>query len=461
MTGSPRSRVWRARILPRAGITSALVALVALVALAGGTRPAAADAVGAPLADPGPVDELVVELFWMEGCPHCHTEWELLDELVDRYPGLVVDDHEVSRSEAARQRFAEAGATYGFEPRAVPTTIIDGQVWVGFDDRTAVEIEAVITAALAAPEPSGPVLPSGDDPPGDDPTGDDVEAAAGEIIDVPLLGEIDVGDRSLLVATVLIGFVDGVNPCSLWVLSVLLGLVLHSGSRQRVLAVGVTFLVVTTAMYGLYIVGVYTLLAYVAYLTWIQRGVAVVAGTIGAINVWSWAFPDRGPSLSIAAKHKPGIYRRGRELARSDGSLLALMGATAALAVGVSLAETPCTAGFPIIWTGLLADQGVGGMAAVGLFTLYMGVFLLDELLIFGAMVVTMRAVKMQERHGRALKLLSGVVMLALAGAMAFDPDRLSTVGGSLAVFGGAGLVTALVLGAERVLRHPRPHPVT
>ena len=49
--------------------------------------------------------------------------------------------------------------------------------------------------------------------------------------------------------------VDGVNPCSLWVLTMLLALVLHSGSRRRVMAVGGTFLLVTSLMYGLYIVG--------------------------------------------------------------------------------------------------------------------------------------------------------------------------------------------------------------
>lgn len=450
MTGSARSPGWRALV--------AILGAVVVLALAALPAGAAGDTAG----DEGASGGVVVELFWMEGCPHCHAEWELLDALAARYPDLVVDDHEVSGSEEARQRFVEAGLRYGFEPRAVPTTIIDGVVWVGFDDRAAAEIEAAVVAAMDRPPatvaPAGPAA----DGTADEATGADrPELASGDVIDVPFVGEVDLGGRSLVVATLLIGFVDGVNPCSLWVMSVLLGLVLHSGSRRRVLAVGTVFLAVTTAMYGFYIAGVYTLLAYVAYLAWIQRGVAVIAGTIGAVNVWSWAFPGRGPSLSISDRHKPGIYRRGRELARADTSIGALLGATAVLAVGVSLAETPCTAGFPIVWTGLLADAEVGAATAVGLFALYMAVFLVDELVIFAGIVVTMRAVKLQEHQGRALKLLSGVVMLALAGAMAFAPDLLSSVGGTAALFGGAGLVTLVVLALERIVGHRavRPHP--
>lgn len=444
MTGSARSPGWRALV----AILGAVLVLAVAAAPAGATDGTADDG----------GDAVVVELFWMQGCPHCHAEWELLDELAARYPDLVVENHEVSASEEARQRFVEAGIRHGFEPRAVPTTIIDGVVWVGFDARTAAEIEAAVVAAVGSPPttaaPSGPAVDGTADE-----AADEAELASGEIIDVPFVGEVDLGGRSLVMATLLIGFVDGVNPCSLWVMSVLLGLVLHSGSRRRVLAVGSVFLAVTTAMYGFYIAGVYTLLAYVAYLAWIQRGVAVIAATIGAVNVWSWAFPGRGPSLSISDRHKPGIYRRGRELARADTSIWALLGATAVLAVGVSLAETPCTAGFPIVWTGLLADAEVGAVTAVALFALYMAVFLVDELVIFAGIVVTMRAVKLQEHQGRALKLLSGVVMLALAGAMAFAPDLLSSVGGTAALFGGAGLLTLLVLAVERVVGHRAVHP--
>ena len=69
-----------------------------------------------------------------------------------------------------------------------------------------------------------------------------------------------------------------------------------------------------------------------------------------------------------------------RGVARPDRGLTATLAGTAALAVGVSLLETPCTAGLPLLWTSMLADQAVPTMTAVALFAVYMTVFLIDAL---------------------------------------------------------------------------------
>ena len=90
----------------------------------------------------------------------------------------------------------------------------------------------------------------------------------------------------------------------------------------------------------------------------------------------------------------------------ADRGLPAVIAGTVALAVGVSLLETPCTAGLPLLWTSLLADAGVSTATAAGLFAIYMAVFLLDELIVFGVAVFTLRAAKLQERHGRLLKIV-------------------------------------------------------
>ncbi len=399
------------------------VALALLVLLAGG----AAVAAQAPEADDQPPVE--VTLFWIDGCPHCATEHEFLEELLAGRDDVILVDYEVSGDAGNRRRFAETAAGMGFEPRAVPVTIIGDEYWVGFSQSIGAQIANAVDQALA---------------------GRDIEPARKSVIDVPGLGEVDLGDRPLLASTLLIGFVDGFNPCSLWVLSILLALVLHSGSRRRVLLVGIVFIAVTTALYGLYIIGVYTLLTYVAYLSWIQRGAAVVAGAFAVVNLKDYFWPGRGPSLSISEDRRPGLYRRMRDLGRSDQSLKAVLGGTVALAVGVSLIETPCTAGFPILWTDLLSARGASTATAIALFGVYMAVFLIDELAVFGAAVVTMRATKLQEHHGRFLKLLAGTVMLALAITLAIDPDWLGSITGAAIVFGVAGAVAVAVEVVDR-----------
>ena len=116
----------------------------------------------------------------------------------------------------------------------------------------------------------------------------------------------------------------------------------------------------------------------------------------------------------------------------------------------MSLAETPCTAGLPLLWTDMLSSRDVSGAGTAVLFGLYLLVFLLDELALFAIAVVALRSVKMQEHHGRALQLLSGTLMVALALTMVVAPQWLESVTGTSAVFVAAGLVVAAVLAVDR-----------
>lgn len=367
-----------------------------------------------------------IVLFHGEGCPHCADERAFLAELRERRSDITVAEYEVWYDEGNRALLSEYEQHLGFTAQGVPVTIVGDRVWIGFSESIGSQIEqALPSASTEEPAPS--------------------EAEVGPSVDVPLLGSFSLAGSSLVTATLVIGFVDGVNPCSLWVLSVLLAIVLHSGSRRRVALVGATFLSITAGMYGLYIVGFYSALDYLDQMVWIRIVVAAIAFTFGLLQLLDGLAPGRAPSLSISAEAKPGLYRRMRRLSASDQNLPALLGGTAVLAVGVSLLETPCTAGLPLLWTTLLADQGVPRHEAIALFALYMLVFLLDELLLFAAAVVTMRATRVQERHGRALKILAGSVLLTLAMTMIVMPEALTTVAGTLVVFGTSGLLAVLL----------------
>lgn len=382
-----------------------------------------------------------VVLFHGEGCAHCADEREFLADLRERRADLTVAEYEVWYDESNRALLAEYEARLGFTAQGVPVTIVGDRVWIGFSDSIAAQIEQALPApgdAELTPE----------------------ESAAGPSVDVPLVGTMSLAGSSLVTTTVVIAFVDGVNPCSLWVLSVLLAIVLRSGSRRRVMLVGVTFLTITAGMYGLYIVGFYSALDYLDQMVWIRIVVAAIAGTFGVLQLLDGLAPGRAPSLSISADAKPRLYRRMRRLSRPDQSLPSLLGGTAVLAVGVSLLETPCTAGLPLLWTSLLADQGVPRAEAVALFAIYLLVFLIDELLLFGAAVITMRATRVQERHGRALKILAGSVLVTLAVTMIVAPQALTSPVGSLVVFGTAGLLSALLWWASaRSARSREPVP--
>ncbi|MCD9622695.1 hypothetical protein [Rhabdothermincola salaria] len=438
---SPATASRRQRILAAAAALLGLLALVVLVAVP--ARPAGAQEDGGR--DGVDRSEVVVEVFWGDGCPHCEALLQFLDELTGRVDGVTVVAREVWYDRAAQQLMGERARAIGVRSDAVPLTIVGDQAWVGYSGPIGAQIEAAVLRQRggAAPAPSG-----GDAVP---------DAGEATVIDVPLVGEVDVQGRSLLVATALIAVVDGLNPCSLWVLTMLLALVLHTGSRRRVAAIGGTFLFVTTLVYGLFIVGVYGAMSLVGSLGWIRALVAVFAICFGLVNVKDYLWFGAGPSLTIADERKPRLYRRARSLAGADLALPAALVAAAVMAAGVALVELPCTAGFPVVWSDLVANTGASGATFGVLLAVYLVVYLLDELVVFGAAVVTMRVTKLQERHGRALKLVGGMVMIVIGFTIVTAPQVLEEPVGSLVVFLVAAGLSALVVLVDRVVRRRLP----
>jgi len=408
--------------LPRRGGLGFRAALALVMAAAALLVPGGAPS---PTRAQDPVAEpVVITLFWGDGCPHCAAEHAFLDGLLERHPGVAVEAYEVWSDADNQALLRRTAAERGFEATGVPVTLVGDRHWIGYSDAIGAEIEAAVVlelAATAAPPDAAP-----------QPT-----PSATEPVTLPIIGEVDASG-SLLATTAVIALVDGFNPCSLWVLSILLAMVLHSGSRRRLLAVGITFLAVAGVAYGLFMLGLFAVMDWIGYATPVRLAVAGLVGVFGIVAIKDYLWFGRGPTFSIPEQRKPGIVRRSRELAISQRSLLVIVPMTALLAAGVALLELPCTAGFPVMWNAILAERGVAGIEFAALLALYLAIYLLDELALFAAALVTMRATKMQERHGRALKLVAGTVMLALAVVMAVAPDLLDSVVGAVAVFGGA-----------------------
>jgi cytochrome c biogenesis protein CcdA len=397
--------------------------------------------------------EVPVYFFWGDGCPVCALQKPFMDELAQKYPQVKVYALEVYYVEENLEYFFAMADKHGFSPNAVPTTFIADEVWIGFRDPMKSEMEAKVLECTDnscpdygrgvvhfEPEREIPSAPVEADP--------IVEPSPekANVIEIPLIGSIDLNQHSLFFSTAVISFVDGFNPCSLWVLTLLLALVIHSGSRKRIFLVGFTFLLTTTAVYGLFIAGLFSVFTFVSFIGWIQVVVALLALTFAMINIKDYFWYKSGVSFTISDKHKPRIYKGLRGIMESGKSTWALIGATVAMALGIALVELPCTAGFPVLWTNIVSTQNPGTGTFLLLLGLYMLIYLLDELVIFFTAVFTLKASKFEEKHGRVLKLVGGMVMLALALVLLIDPDLMNNISDSLLIFAGAFGITLLIL---------------
>jgi thiol-disulfide isomerase/thioredoxin len=396
---------------------------------------------------------VVIYLFWGDGCPHCAAAKPFLQDLTEQYPGTEIRSYEVWYVEENQVLLHKMGSALAFEPKAVPTIILGDRSWVGYNEQIALEIEdAVKACSTHGCKDAGVGIIPGITAAAEVENAPSPGSGSVDVLQVPLLGEIHLAAQSLWISTALISFVDGVNPCSVWVLTMLLAITLHTGSRKKVVTIGLIFLTVTAAIYALFIAGMFTMFTVVSFVGWIQIVVALVALFFGLVNIKDYFWYKQGLSFTIPDGKKAGIYTRMRRLVDASQSFWGLAGATVVLAAGVSLVEFSCTAGFPVLWTNLLVAQKVTGATFVLLLLLYLVIYQLDEMAIFFVAVFTLKASKLEEKHGRILKLIGGTLMLTLAGVMLVNPALMNNLASSLVIFGAAALATGLVLLVHRVV---------
>ncbi|HWQ46279.1 MAG TPA: hypothetical protein VN376_05395 [Longilinea sp.] len=398
----------------------------------------------APFPIPSDPQEAVIVVFWGEGCNNCESEFNYLDQLQSFYPTLRVVRYEVLNDTAGRELFYEIADTYGFEPRNVPTTLIGNRYWIGFNPDSQSEMVDTLELCLqnGCPDPvENPGI-----------VGSIESGSTTDVITLPFFGTINLEHQSLFLSTLLIAFVDGFNPCSLWVLSILLGITLHTGSRKKILFIGAIFITVTAGVYALFIAGLFTVFTFVNFIGWIQVIVALLALFFAGVNIKDYFWYKEGVSFTIDDAKKPGIYKSIRRVMEAGDSMWALAGATVIMSAGVSLVEFTCTAGFPVLWSTLIAEQHVPLLTFILLLLLYLIIYQIDEIGIFLAAVFTLKANKMEEKEGRVLKLIGGMLMLTLAVVMLVSPEIMNKVSTSLLVFGIAFAASMIILLIHRMI---------
>ncbi|MFQ6538184.1 MULTISPECIES: glutaredoxin family protein [Aphanothece] len=340
----------------------------------------------------------VLEVFVREGCPHCAQAEQFLPELRQQRPDLQVRLRRLEADPAAIDDLLRASSQAGIQAPGVPTFVIAGQVLVGFDGPAGRGRELLALVDRQAPS-SAPVR-------------------------LGPLGALDVGRLGLPLFTLVLGLLDGFNPCAMWVLLFLLSLLVHWRDRRRLALVAGTFVLVSGAVYYAFMAAWLNVFLLLGFATWLRLLLGALALLVGGVNLLEFWREGSRFTLSIPDSAKPGLYERMRAVTLSRSLLPALTG-VAALAVVVNGVELLCTAGFPAVYTAVLSQQQLSPLAHYGYLGLYIVGYIADDALMVSLAVLALGSQRLTERAGRWLKLISGGVMVALALVLLLRPGWL------------------------------------
>jgi hypothetical protein len=421
------------------------VSCVAIVSAVSMTGPAVAeDDIWSHMDDNG---DVVVDLYFVysSACPHCKRALPFIEDLERSLPWLNVVWLQADSGDPQVERAAlVAAADVGETISGVPVFMFCDTMITGYDGPEG--IGAQISTALNAchtshitrgfPEPSA--------------------TGPGQEIAVPGLGNVAASSVPLPVFTAVVAGLDAFNPCAFFVLLFLLSLLVHAQNRTRMAVVGMTFIAISGILYFAFMAAWMNVFLVTSHLPWITTAAGVAAIAIALLNVKDYASPGSRSSLHIPETAKPNLYVRMRWLI-GDNRLIPVLGATAALAVVANSYELVCTAGLPMVFTRVLTLHDLSTAEYYGYLALYNMIYVIP---LFGIVIVFLRTLgsrKLQAEEGRALKLLSGTMMLGLGSVLLFAPEMLEQIGVAIGILAGAIMVTIIVILIDRLIHRSVP----
>lgn len=346
-----------------------------------------------------------INIFYSPTCPHCEKEREFLNQLKEKYPDIVINEYEVMSNQDNQKLLADFYEKYNVpqnERGYVPATFTSTKYFVGFNDQVAQGIEDCLKECLGGQ----PVV-------------------ASQKIKVPLLGEVNLAKLSLPFLTILLGTLDGFNPCAMWVLVILVSLLLSLKSRKKIALVGGIFIFAEGLLYFLFMTAWLNAFLALSYVSLIRIAIGLFGIIFGIWRLRDFIYWKPGTCKVVGdMKSQKKIMDKIKNVLKPSAVPATILGVIG-LAFGVNVIEFFCSAGFPTIYTRILSLQNLSSLQYY-LYLLFYNIFyMLDDFIVFGVAFFTMSRFDFSDKYNRWSTLIAGILILVLGALLIFKPGLL------------------------------------
>ncbi len=389
--------------------------------------------VNAEVVKPESQDIVHVQVFERGDCSHCVDQSEFLDkELATR------DDFDVIKydlADAANRELFNRFTTSENLTKSTPITLIGNRVIQGFDkaDTTGRLILDAIEAAKSQPyrtfqeylENGGSeeVVTKVENGVCDEGEECELEEDEPYYVSIPFVGSVNIKEYSLPVLSLVLGFIDGFNPCAMWVLVTFLLILVQIGDRKRMWQIAGLFMIAEAVMYYLILnVWMYTW-DFVGLDNVITPIVGLVAIGGGLFFLWEWKTSD-GTCKVTNQKQRSKTRARVHRLVEAEMTLFTVLGIIG-LALSVNIIEFACSIGIPQAFTKILDLNYLSMIEKQFYMFLYILMYMVDDVIVFGIALYSIEKIGITQKYSKACNLIGGLLMLFLGALLIFAPDWL------------------------------------
>ena len=371
-------------------------------------------------------DEINLYLFYGETCPHCHELRNYLNTIKDDYPKLHIYEYEVWRDLYGKKMMDDASKVINEEITGVPFTVIGEETFTGFSKGyTDKNIKKTIEHYMKNYYNDVFGIYLGISEKKEDKGGEKLKKSL-ESISVPFVGEVNLKGLSIISVTVILGIVDGFNPCAMWVLLFLISMLIGLKDRKRMWILGFTFIFTSAIIYFLFMSAWLNLMEVIGTPIFVRALIGIFALVMGGFNLKTY-FESRKNGIQckvVGSKKKNKIIDNIKKFTKEKNLLIALLGIIV-LAITVNVIELFCSLGLPVIYTEFLHISNLSGIQYYLYILLYTFFFMLDDIVIFVIAMFTLKITGITNKYSVIAKLIGGVIMVLIGILMIFAPELL------------------------------------
>ena len=379
-------------------------------------------------------DKVPIEVFERLDCQHCKNEKEFFLELKLERDDFSVRFHNVSEDNHYKH-WQKITALENL-PKVTPITLVGNTIIEGFDskDTTGKRIEGLIDKSIGKSTLNfEEFIAAGGS--------GNIEAVTGGICDenesiceakneiepmlitVPLAGVVDLNKYSLPALSILLGLVDGFNPCAMWVLVSFLVILSQSSSKKRMWQIAGLFIFAETTMYYLILNVWFTTWDFVGLDRIVTPIVGLVAVGGGIFFLYKWKSSEGGCEV-VDTNKKKKTFNKIQNLINSKFTLITLI-SIIGIAFSVNIIEFACSIGIPQAFTKILELNHFNQWTKQFYMLLYILFYMFDDFIVFGIALYSIDKIGLTAKYSRAVNLIGGILMVMLGLILVLRPTLL------------------------------------
>ena len=364
-----------------------------------------------------------IYLFYGDGCPHCAEEEKFFEEYLTDNSDINLVKFEVWNSSENRELLVKVQDEINNHASGVPYLVIGEKAIVGFlggttDKQIKNEIDKyrsnkkridVIELVKKGNHIDKPV-----------------EKPKDKEFELPILGKVTAKTVSLPLLSVVLGFVDGFNPCAMWILLFLITLLINNKDKKKMIILGLTFILfsgITYLCFMLTWLNLATFLNRITIIRFIIAAIAFIAGFINLNNYYKATKKDDGCEVVKPTRRKR-IIDNIKKIVNEKKFIIALCGIIV-LAFSVNIIEMMCSVGLPLMFTQILSMNELSLFEYMLYLLLYILFFLIDDIVIFLIAVISSKITGISTKLTKYSHLIAGILLLLIGIIMLLKPSLL------------------------------------